>query len=414
MQFFLRALILTVLVFLPTYVVRFSVGPLPTTLLEVIFLSLFFVWGAEKIYYRREGQPRDASRSPIGALRAPIILFLLASIPAILIAPDLRAALGLWRAYIIEPLLFFVIVLDIVRRGWSTFLRDTTAALAVSATVVSIIGIAQWFFPAGIFGFFAIPNPYWAAEATRRVTSVFGFPNAVGLFLAPLVVFFVARAFAFVQHRAMRVALVIVAILATTAIVLARSEGALIALDAGLFTLGVLHVRTRRVTIIVAIIAATVFLAIPTTRTYFLDRAQLKSESGPVRLLQWRETVAMLRDRPILGAGFSGYPTTVAPYHTAEGIEIYQYPHNIVLNFWSEMGVFGAVAFGWIIIALLRMAFVRRDATGTMVIAMLVVILVHGIVDVPYFKNDLAMFFWFFAAILVISRENGMMDSTET
>jgi putative inorganic carbon (HCO3(-)) transporter len=226
-------------------------------------------------------------------------------------------------------------------------------------------------------------------------------------------VFFVARACVAGQSRALRVALGLVATLATTTIVLARSEGALIALAAGLVVLGILHARTRRWTIITATVLAAVLLLIPTTRTYFLDRAQLKSESGPVRLLQWRETVAMLRDRPILGAGFSGYPITVAPYHTAEGIEIYQYPHNIVLNFWTEMGVFGVVAFGWIMFALFHMAFARRDAIASMVIAILVVVLVHGIVDVPYFKNDLALFFWFLAALLVISREKGMMDNKQ-
>jgi hypothetical protein len=31
---------------------------------------------------------------------------------------------------------------------------------------------------------------------------------------------------------------------------------------------------------------------------------------------------------------------------------------------------------------------------GAVLICLLVVVVVHGMVDVPYFKNDLAMLFW--------------------
>jgi O-antigen ligase len=103
----------------------------------------------------------------------------------------------------------------------------------------------------------------------------------------------------------------------------------------------------------------------------------------------------MLVDRPIRGAGLSGYPTVFAPYHKAGHIEIFQYPHTLVLNFWSEVGLAGLLAF-----ALIMLRFFR-DATATKAWTLAgagAALLVHGLVDVPYFKNDLAMLFWLLMA----------------
>ena len=77
----------------------------------------------------------------------------------------------------------------------------------------------------------------------------------------------------------------------------------------------------------------------------------------------WTETAAMLRDRPLSGAGLSGYPTVIAPYHKDPKVEIFQYPHNIVLNFWSETGLLGLLAFGWIVFEFFRLARRRGDAS---------------------------------------------------
>src|SRR3989338_10385674 len=187
----MRALILAIIILLPSYMIRLRAGSLPTTLLEVLLLILFVIWGIGRI--------ADFPRPELGTkvrlqisdllptrLRLPIILFLLSGTISIFIAPDLRAAVGLWRAYIIEPILFFIIFLNVARE-WKTVLRDVIFALATSALLVSTIAIYQYFIPSGftIFGntYFAIPNAYWFAESTRRVTSVYCFPNAIGLYL---------------------------------------------------------------------------------------------------------------------------------------------------------------------------------------------------------------------------------------
>ncbi|MDP3794237.1 MAG: O-antigen ligase family protein, partial [Candidatus Uhrbacteria bacterium] len=116
--------------------------------------------------------------------------------------------------------------------------------------------------------------------------------------------------------------------------------------------------------------------------------------SGQVRLFQWRETRQMLYDHWFFGSGLGGYPTVFKPYHKATAIEIFQYPHNILLNFWSETGLLGVIVFGWIVITWMRRAQSMSYELRVTSYAVMFAILIHGLVDVPYFKNDLAIIFW--------------------
>jgi O-antigen ligase len=135
-------------------------------------------------------------------------------------------------------------------------------------------------------------------------------------------------------------------------------------------------------------------------RIYLIKEITFKGDSGSVRLTIWKEALEMLKTRPILGAGLAGYQTAVAPFHKAKYIEIYLYPHNIFLNFWSETGLLGLLALLWLIGVFfwqgLRSPPTHYSLLTThyALLAAMLVILIHGLVDVPYFKNDLAVMFW--------------------
>ena len=91
-------------------------------------------------------------------------------------------------------------------------------------------------------------------------------------------------------------------------------------------------------------------------------------------------------------------------------VEIYLYPHNIFLNFWSEIGLLGAIIFIWLmlkaaLIAYQSFKYLNQENSSEKYLALglmssLICIFVHGLVDVPYFKNDLAVMFWVFIAFI--------------
>jgi O-antigen ligase len=109
----------------------------------------------------------------------------------------------------------------------------------------------------------------------------------------------------------------------------------------------------------------------------------------------------MLQHHVLFGAGLSGFAQTIAPYWNPTHIDRFIYPHNIVLTFWSETGLLGLAAFAWIMFTGFTMSWRgRRSGVSDWrpvqfgILLALVAVVVHGLVDVPYFKNDLALEFW--------------------
>jgi O-antigen ligase len=166
------------------------------------------------------------------------------------------------------------------------------------------------------------------------------------------------------------------------------------------------------------------------------------SKSFQIRKQGWLESWEMIKDdRFLSGAGLSEFKNKVEPYHQEgffyndgsdpefhrhtvfneeyrrkawQPLEIYLYPHNIILNFWSELGFFGMMIFLWIIgkffyygfsvlnknkSDFLKDDFLESRAIKLGIICAMVAILGHGLVDVPYFKNDLAILFWLLIAL---------------
>jgi len=121
----------------------------------------------------------------------------------------------------------------------------------------------------------------------------------------------------------------------------------------------------------------------------------------------WQDTINLLQDRPLLGAGLASYDERIAPYHTmvnGEGIEIFHHPHNIFLTMYVNLGVFGLIGFILMIIGLFFSA-TRKYGLWIMVLALITTFVVTGLVDSPYIKNDLAVLFWVFPLMLVARQD---------
>jgi O-antigen ligase len=194
--------------------------------------------------------------------------------------------------------------------------------------------------------------------------------------------------------------------------------------------------------VVLGFVAASVVVIaiIPGGITLVRQKLTLNDFSGQVRKAQWAETWQMLKDdnRIITGAGLANYQKAIEPYHVPgifyndgtdkdfrlhvvfnddykrkvwRPVEIYLYPHNIILNFWTELGLVGVLLFVWIfalVIYYLSLIIYHskknKDNAGLFlalgILGAFIVIIVHGLVDVPYFKNDLACIFWVLIALL--------------
>ncbi len=391
-----RLAILTFPALLPVYLLRAKLGPLPTTLLELLWLAT--VCGVTlKSGWHIWTQGWLNAKS----WHLALALWCLATIVAIFVAPNHVAALGLWRAYILEPILYFILLLAFLNNE-----KDRNVVIKSLITVTTFI--VAWSAIQFLTGH-GIPHPWDTGFMTRRATGPFPFPNAAALFCAPiaalcfgLVLFWVSSS----KSQATRYQLPATFLWlgfssATLATLLAKSlSGSLAILGCVLFSL-IIKRKTRWYAVAAALLGIVMILAVPTLRNTTFQTLSFHGWSGKVRLIMWQETWNMLKDRPILGAGLGAYPTMFKPYHTATYIEIFQYPHDILLNLWSETGLLGILAFAWLVFIWIKLsARPKFDATRFALCALpLIAILIHGIADVPYFKNDLAFMFWILAAL---------------
>ncbi|OIO19136.1 MAG: hypothetical protein AUJ37_03655 [Candidatus Magasanikbacteria bacterium CG1_02_41_34] len=394
---------------LPTYLLRFSIGPLPMTILEIMILVVCIIGILKHARHIEESLLTLFKKHRLFTLGT--ILFLIAATVSIFTAVDMRAALGEWKAFYIEPFALFLILY--FARDRIEIKTDILLPLVLSGLATSLFAIIQHFTG------WMVPWDFWQNNATYRVTTWYGFPNGVGLFIAPLVVLAVAIVWQRLFQKQkddwatgqfvswiLLVSCFSLLLIGPLAIYYAKSTGGLIGVAAGIGMILLLHKKTRWSAVAVGIVGLISLLSIP--RLHSL-RAELffQDRSGQIRLSMWQDTINLLQDRPLLGAGLASYDERIAPYHTmvnGEGIEIFHHPHNIFLTMYVNLGVFGLIGFILMIIGLFFSA-TRKYGLWIMVLALITTFVVTGLVDSPYIKNDLAVLFWVFPLMLVARQD---------
>jgi O-antigen ligase len=372
----------------PAYVIRWHVLSYPTTLLEVAILLTVAAFVIETAWRRSSVMWR-------GPLTAPAGIFLLAGAISIVVAADHRGALGLFRAYLVEPMAFAVVVVTVVTSRQRALML--LAGLAVGGLVA---GLAN-----SVVVLAALRAHTLDVTLTPPVV-IYNTANAVALYLVPLIAISASLSLHATQLRE-RLVSGVFTVLAALAVLLSFSRGGYLALAAVAVGLAVSH-RLRWWLTSAGAVALGLLLLIP---PFFARvRAEVDLNSGRNTLVGrfhlWDAALQMLRNRPLFGAGLSGFAAAIAPYWNPTHTDRFTYPHNILLNFWSETGLLGVVAFGWIVVAALRLSLRGWRQSGSDwrpihlgVLLAIVAVLVHGLVDVPYFKNDLSLEFWTLVAV---------------
>ena len=367
----------------PAYTIRWHLGQLPTTLLEDAILVTIAVFAAESVSQKTVLFWRTA-------LTAPAILFLIAGAISVAVAPDHRAALGLYRAYFIEPIAFAVVLINVINTPMRAL--GVVGGLSLGATVA---GVAN-----STVVINALRHHTYDVVNTPPVV-IYNTANAVALYLVPLIA--VAGAIALHgQSRRDRSVAAAFALIGSVCVLLSFSRGGYLALAAVALGLALTH-RRRWMFIGAGLVVAAGLMLIPSLRERVLTNLDPTNGHNTLvgRFHLWSVALQMLRDHPIFGAGLSGFATVVGPYWNPTNIDQFTYPHNIVLNSWTETGLLGVAAFGWILVTGMMVAWRGwRTAPSSWqaihlgVLLALVAVVVHGLVDVPYWKNDLSVEFW--------------------
>lgn len=365
-------LFLTILL-APLYVVRFNLGPYPSTLLEILIGATLVSWIFKKIK-NRNFELRASS------FKLPIALFLFAAAISVLVSPDKRGALGIFKAYFVEPLLIYFIIKDVVKskKDW----RLVFSALVLSGLWVALLAVLQ-----GLTGWFTFA-PWEALQG--RAHAVYNTANAVGLYLGPIVLLLLGSIRGIVTVGGIGVMVL--------AIILSKSAGAVVGLVGALGVLGISRKKLLGLATLVA--GIWFFFNISNFTPKNVDPyVRETSDTFQFRLCLWEGARDLLLDRPIFGAGLSGFKELYAEKYFTCDAEPLEYPHNWILNFWTETGILGLLGFLGVLWVYFRGLKTHLLDPKTKWLALgfsaaMLYWLIHGLVDVPYFKNDLALEFW--------------------
>jgi putative inorganic carbon (hco3(-)) transporter len=376
----------------PYYVWRFKLI-VPTTVLEVLVLITICLYVAARV------QARDW-RVPRSPVEIPAALLLIAGLIGVVVSPDHVGALGIYRAYFIEPIALFYVAIDLMRTPQQ--IRVVLLGLAIGSTVFAIFNLGAWA---------QALLAHKTIETGNAPEAWYSSPNAVAMFLEPPL----AIASGFILYaddrRDRHVAIgcmvfLLPAVLAT----LSRAAWLTVAVLALVAVITLPQTRLKLAVLAAALIGALAMTRVPYVAIRLAHQLDPSKRDNTLegRLRIWSDTWHMLKDHPLFGAGLRAYSRVMKPYVTG-GREPELYPHDVYLAIWSELGLLGLVAFVALVGVLLWLAWRAYSlATGFYrpltwgAAAAMVTIVVHGIFDTPIFKNDLAIEFWMVAAYAVV------------
>ncbi len=373
--------------------------------------------------------------SKLQSLDYAVLAFLALALLSTRWAGNFGVASREFRIIVLDPILLYAIL-----RLSAFDLKQTRRfvnALLASGVAVCAIGIYQYF-----------SGDVILADGVARLTAVWGSPNNVGLYLGRLLP--IALAFALMLrggggnqkgtplHDYTRwIYAGLVALFGVT-ILLTYSRGAIfVGVPASVLVLfGVLYLRSHHLsrrawlvmigTVMVAGIALAPFL----TTARFDSLFQTGTGTGFFRVAVWTSAVNMIRDHPLLGVGLDNflyeYPKYILPDAWRE--PNLSHPHNFILDFWVRLGIGGLAIFIWMLVAFFKSAWKNFTAAvwvetepGSVstqtynralmlgLMASVVNMLAHGLIDASFFVVDLAYVFLLTLALVAarIETEHG-------
>ncbi len=340
-----------------------------------------------------------------------------------------RDSLRAYRWVIIEPVLFYFLITEIIstRRGlWR--IADFFVAAAV---VVAFIGLGQY----------VLGSNTLDVQGVSRVYGVYQHPNNLALYLGRVLPF-AACIGLFLPWGWRKALYLLAAIPLTLTTFLTYSRGAYMAVVVAIgVTVVVGYVwrsrhreddpvqRARWVLIgssaltLLGLLVILIAALLPNLPARFLNLG-----SGVLRVELWRSSLHMLADHPIFGVGPDQFLNQFqAHYMTpAEQLESYTaHPHNLILDYWLSLGIIGLLILLWLLWRYFREALVKvrsfapgldhDPSTGLQqalagraitlgLFASMSDFLLHGLVDNSYFLMDLAMIFWMCCGLLQLER----------
>jgi len=360
---------------LPFYILRFNILSVPTTFLEIL-IYLTFIAGilSRQIKIKFDGYFFAS------------LIFVLSAFVSVFIDPQITRSAGIFKAYFFDGFLIFLAIRYMEKDN----IKYILPALVASGAIASLIALLMF-----IFG---VKSSDGRLLDLDRLS-----PNYLTMFLVPI---FVVGFYLLVDNlkKGKTIVLCLIAdILILLAIVLSGSRGAYLSLPVGLAIVcaqfvGKKFISSYKTTVLILsfiLIAGVLWLFRPS----FGDTGRIGSSSN-IRYYIWTTSIEIIEKNPLTGVGLSNFQDYFTQL-TRGRVNYSEYiapqaltAHNLYLHIYLTMGLLGIASF----ITMLLVFIINYK--NPVALSALCSILIYGIVDTPFFRNDLSILLWILLALL--------------
>lgn len=393
-------LFLTILM-TPAYVIRFGLFGLPA---NSLLLWIIFVWLVFLVYLinkREVGRFLRSVQSLPFIIKTTLGLFVVAGLVSLLPEKFSTESIGLFLVWFVQPISMFLIARFIFEKRPQS--REVILqALYVMLAALGILALIQF------FSLNFLPEMYWGNSVEpKRAVGLFIHPNFLALFVAPVLAFLLPHLTKTLLAKSYKLQAwkswwpVAAWVLGLIALLLSMSRAGWLglAVAAAVFVIwfGDKKIRVAATSLI---FIGVLIVGFNVNLRYRLLLPFYGEKSAVSRISLWRTGATAIKEAPVLGLGLGGFGQQWERLNNDVNLDTHNFPHNVFLNFWVETGLLGLITFV-ILAGLVIVRGFKKGATAYAVGLSLFVItlLSQGLIDNPYFKNDLAMIFWLVAAL---------------
>lgn len=391
---------------IPFYFFRFSLGPIKTNIFEISVLLLLLSTFPPRLAEGETGYFLLSTKKQFQFGSVYPYIFIAFSFLSIFLSTDHTRALGIFKGWFLVPFVLYLLIINLINKQ---NVQKIIWPLYSSALIISIWAILQKF---GLITalFYQKGDSSFAQYLDQgRSFGPFESPNFLAMFLVPIV-FLSLLLLPYIKNKTRKIVFGFSLILPLLAIYYSGSKAGLIALFAGNLIILLINlyflVKTKSQKILVTIIFIVVsFLS------GFIASTKIDSNtaSNDIRKQIYSYSVQIIKDKPVLGIGLGDFQDTIAKYSANDhsfqewGVPYALHPHNLFLAMWLNLGLIGLVFFLAVLVKFLLNSFKSQDNfTTSLILAAMTAIIVHGLFDTTYFKNDLSAIFWLIIALSVI------------
>jgi len=387
---------------IPFYFFRFKIFGLPTNVLEISIGLLFIVTLISLI----------SNKQKINFGTWWYYLLVLMAFANILLADDKVKALGIAKGWFLFPALLYFAIINLVKKK---DLPKLTFPIFISLMIVSIWAIFQ---KLGL-----ITTLFYQAEdqtfsqylvGNFRVYGPFESPNYLAMYLVPTM-FLTIIGWQSIKNNSLRVILALAYILPLLALYSSGSRAGILAFGVSVFAYAFWAEKRRIGSVIVT--WGLLFMVILAVGLFFYKYG-FNPASDNIRLEIYRYAWQITKSNPVLGIGLGNFQIKIAEV-TANALDFKTHalpyaihPHNIFLAFWLNLGLVGLGIFvlmiGKFLLSLKKIS--KKNMIQGVLLMTMVAILVHGLFDTPYFKNDLSTTFWLILAFSGIASNFNQLE----